>query len=54
MHSALSIRGVENNAADFMIRDYIEAELSGQSSHGLSKFLLLDAALEKRKAMLKL
>ena len=49
MYSALSIRGVENNAADFMIRDYIEAELSGQSSHGLSKFLLLDAALEKKE-----
>jgi len=49
MYNALSLRGVNKEVADFMVADYIEAELSGQSSHGLSKFLLLDAALQKKE-----
>lgn len=54
MHSALSLRGVNKDVADFMVTDYIEAELSGQPSHGLSKFLLLDAALQKKEGDVEL
>lgn len=46
MFDALKLRNVDDEVAQFMIDDYIEAELSNQSSHGLSKFLLLDASLE--------
>lgn len=49
MYNALELRGIEGKTAKFIIDDYIEAELSEQSSHGLSKFLLLDAALNQRK-----
>lgn len=46
MADALKLRNIDKEVARFMIDDYIEAELSGQTSHGLSKFLLLDAALD--------
>ena len=49
MHNALKLRGIDSNIAEFMINDYIEAELCEQSSHGLSKFLLLDVALKNRQ-----
>lgn len=54
MHNALSLRGIDKLTADFIVDDYIEAELSGQASHGLSKFLLLDAALHKREGAVEL
>lgn len=54
MHNALSLRGISKSTADFIVDDYIEAELSGQTSHGLSKFLLLDAALQKREGDVEL
>lgn len=46
MADALKLRNVDSTVAQFMIDDFIEAELSGQASHGLSKFLLLDATLK--------
>lgn len=49
MNSALSLRGIDCETAKFMIDDYLEAELSEQHSHGLSKFLLLDASLQKKE-----
>ena len=54
MHNALSLRGICKENADFIVDDYVEAELSGQASHGLSKFLLLDAALQKREGSVEL
>lgn len=54
MYNALALRGISKSSADFMVNDYIEAELSGQTSHGLSKFLLLDAALQKREGNVEL
>ena len=54
MHNALSLRGISKENADFIVDDYIEAELSGQASHGLSKFLLLDATLQKREGNVEL
>ena len=49
MLNALNLRGITGDSANFMINDFIEAELDGHSSHGLSKFLLIDAALDKRE-----
>lgn len=49
MQEALEYRKVDKRVADFMVEDYIEAELSNQSSHGLSKFLLLDASLKTKE-----
>lgn len=49
MYEALEYREVDKKVAEFMVEDYIEAEFSNQSSHGLSKFLLLDSALKARE-----
>lgn len=49
MLNALKLRGIQGDTAVFMVNDFIEAELDGHSTHGLSKFLLLDAALEKKE-----
>ena len=54
MYNALCLRKIEGPIADFIVNDYIEAELSGQASHGLSKFLLLDAALQKQEGDVEL
>lgn len=54
MLKALSIRGIEGEYAEFIVEDYIEAELEEHSSHGLSKFLLLDEALKQREGDLEL
>lgn len=54
MYNALDLRKIEKTTADFIVNDYIEAELSGQTSHGLSKFLLLDAALQNREGSVEL
>lgn len=54
MYNALTLRKINKSTADFMVNDYIEAELSGQASHGLSKFLLLDAAIQKREGAVEL
>lgn len=54
MYNALTLRQINKSTADFMVNDYIEAELSGQASHGLSKFLLLDAALQQREGDVEL
>lgn len=45
----LKLRGISDNTAEFMAMDFIEAELDGHSSHGLSKYLLVDYALSKRE-----
>lgn len=50
----MSLRGIDAVEADFIADDYIEAELCGKSSHGLSKYLLLDAALAKREGDIEL
>lgn len=54
MLKALFIRGIEGEYAEFIVDDYIEAELEEHSSHGLSKFLLLDEALKQREGSLEL
>ena len=54
MFNALELRGVNKEVSDFMITDYLEAELCGQESHGLSKFLLLDSALKMKEGNVEL
>lgn len=49
MVKALSIRGVTGDDADFIIDDYIDAELEGKRTHGLGKFLLIDHVLDGRR-----
>jgi len=49
MHNALMLRGIDQESANFIIQDYIEAELEEQSTHGVAKFLLLDAALKRKE-----
>ena len=52
--NALDLRGISGDVAEFMANDFIEAELDGHASHGLSKFLLIDAALNKREGSFEL
>ncbi len=54
MLNALKLRGITGDSAEFMVNDFIEAELGEHSSHGLSKFLLIDAALSKREGPFEL
>lgn len=53
MKDALKLRGIEDEYADFMIDDYLESELEGHRTHGISKFLTIDAGLSKRKGDMK-
>ena len=54
MLQGLKFRGISDETAEFMCNDFIEAELDGHTSHGLSKYLLIDAALEKKEAHFEL
>ena len=54
MLKGLLLRGISGDAAEFIANDFIEAELDGHVSHGLSKFLLIDAALQKREGSVEL
>jgi LDH2 family malate/lactate/ureidoglycolate dehydrogenase len=46
---ALALREIDAEDAEFIAADYIDAQLAGKSTHGLGKFLLLDAALAERQ-----
>lgn len=46
--SALSLRDIGEEDAAFIADDYLEAELEGHKTHGLSKFLTLDIGLSRR------
>lgn len=48
MLSALSLRGISETDAKFIIDDYVESELEGHKTHGLSKFLMIDAAISEK------
>jgi LDH2 family malate/lactate/ureidoglycolate dehydrogenase len=50
MLEALAVRGIEGEDAEFLARDYLDAQLDGHVTHGIGKFLLLGAALEQRDA----
>lgn len=48
MEDALELRGIRGADAKFIIDDYIESELEGHPTHGISKFLMIDAGLSER------
>ena len=54
MRKALALRGITGEYAEFMISDYLESELEGHRTHGLSKFLTVDAGLSRRSGEMKL
>ncbi|MFQ7549995.1 MAG: Ldh family oxidoreductase [Blautia marasmi] len=54
MRKALALRGIAGEYAEFMISDYLESELEGHRTHGLSKFLTVDAGLSRRSGDMKL
>ena len=54
MTKSLEIRGISGEYADFMVSDYLESELEGHKTHGISKFLTVDAGLSRRKGDMKL
>lgn len=54
MIKGLLIRGITGDTAEFIVNDFIEAELDGHTSHGLSKYLLIDAALQKKEGCVEL
>lgn len=45
MIAGLTLRGVPSEDAEFIAHDFLEAELTSRPTHGLLRFLLLDAAL---------
>jgi L-2-hydroxycarboxylate dehydrogenase (NAD+) len=49
MREALARRGISQADADFIISDYVDAELQGYRTHGIGKFLLIDNALGQRE-----
>lgn len=48
MRKALSLRGIVGDDAEFIIDDYMESELEGHPTHGISKFLMIDVGLSQR------
>lgn len=51
MYKALALRGITGGDAAFIIADYVESELEGHPTHGLSKFLMIDAGLSLREGV---
>lgn len=49
MADSLNLRGITGEDAAFIIDDYVEAEQEGHKTHGLSKFLMVDAGLSRKK-----
>lgn len=49
MRSALELRSITGEDAQFIIDDYMESELEGHPTHGISKFLMIDAGLSERE-----
>lgn len=48
MLAALRLRGITGDDAEFLADDYLDAELAGKVTHGIGKFLTLDAVIESR------
>lgn len=49
MNRALEIRGITGEAAFLILEDHLGAQLEEKFTHGIGKFLLLDAALSERE-----
>lgn len=53
MADALRLRGITGEDAAFIIDDYVEAEQEGHKTHGLSKFLMIDAGLSRKSGSIQ-
>ena len=49
MLDALALRGIDSEDAAFIVDDFLDAELEGHKTHGVSKFLTLDIGLSGRE-----
>src|SRR5262245_45108050 len=49
MRRALIERGIEESDAAFVVGDFLDAQLEGRLTHGIGKFLLIDATLRARQ-----
>lgn len=49
VHSFLKSRGLTDEHAALLTRDYIDAELEGKTTHGLGKLVLIDELLRARQ-----
>lgn len=49
MFRALDLRGITDDSAGLIIEDHLGAQLEGKVTHGIGKFLLIDAALSERQ-----
>ena len=50
MLDALTLRGIGSEDAAFIVDDFLDAELEGHKTHGVSKFLTLDIGLSGRES----
>lgn len=46
---ALALRGLSRSEAEIVAEPFVEAELAGKKTHGISKFLLIDEAIRLRQ-----
>lgn len=46
---SLTARGLTDDEANTVAEPFLEAELQGKKTHGISKFLLIDEAIQKRE-----
>lgn len=49
MQTSLTTRGLTKEEAVMVAEPFIEAQLRGKKTHGISKFLLIDEAIQKRE-----
>ena len=54
MLDALALRGIGSEDADFIVDDFLDAELEGHKSHGVSKFLTIDIGLSGREGSIEI
>lgn len=54
MEKALALREITGEYADFIISDFLESEMEGHKTHGLSKFLMIDIGIQERKGEVEL
>ena len=50
MLDALTLRGIGSEDAAFIVDDFLDAELEGHKTHGVSKFLTIDIFQAARAA----
>ena len=54
MLDALALRGIGSEDADFIVDDFLDAELEGHKTHGVSKFLTIDIGLSGREGSIEI